>query len=351
MVLLLSWLVLPALVTSECAGEAIVFNFGDSNSDTGGNMYGLGVNVPPPHGRLFRQHAGSGRLCDGRLVVDFLCEGLNISYLSPYLEALGSAFKHGADFAIAGSGTQASASNPLSLHVQVLQFLRFKSRSLELLDQGSKDMISEEGFRSALYMFDIGQNDLYGAFASSNFSEKVKSTVAEIKNAVQTLYDSGGKNFWIHNTGPFGCMPDRLSLRKDDADLDPYGCLMALNRGARELNSRLSDVCDELSSELKNATVVYVDMYSIKYDLIANYSKYGFESPVMACCGYGGPPYNFDPSRRCGSAGCQVCPVGSQYISWDGVHYTEAANAVVASKIISKEYSKPPVSLDYFCSA
>lgn len=334
---------------SECGSGAVVFNFGDSNSDTGGFMAGLGRNIPPPHGRLFHQH--SGRLCDGRLSIDFLCENLTINYLSPYLEALGSDFNHGANFAIAGAGTQASASYPLSLHVQVLQFLQFKSRSLELLNQGSKGMISEQGFQNALYMFDIGQNDLYGAFASLNFNESIKSTVAEIKNAIQTIYDSGGKNFWVHNTGPFGCLPQRLSIRKDDAKLDPYGCLVSLNDGAKELNSRLSAICDELSSELKNATVVYVDIYSIKYDLVANYSKYGFESPVMACCGYGGPPYNYNSSRGCGAPECQVCPVGSLYISWDGVHYTEAANAIAASRILSTEYSKPPVKLAFFCSS
>lgn len=30
-----------------------------------------------------------------------------------------------------------------------------------------------------------------------------------------------------------------------------------------------------MRSELKDATVVYVDIYAIKYDLIANSSKYG----------------------------------------------------------------------------
>jgi len=92
---------------------------------------------------------------------------------------------------------------------------------------------------------------------------------------MQTIYDHGGKNFWVHNTGPFGCLPESISKNKDDSDLDPYGCVMTLNNGAKELNARLSTVCDELNSELENATVVYTDIYSIKYNLIANYSGYG----------------------------------------------------------------------------
>ena len=76
----------------------------------------------------------------------------------------------------------------------------------------------------------------------------------------------------------------------------------------------------------------------------------GFESPVMVCCGYGGPPYNFNSSIRCGASRSQACPVGSKYISWDGVHYTEAANAIAASKVLSAGFSKPRVKFSYFCS-
>lgn len=77
----------------------------------------------------------------------------------------------------------------------------------------------------------------------------------------------------------------------------------------------------------------------------------GFASPVMACCGLGGPPYNYDLNNQCGSSTAQACADGSKYISWDGVHYTEAANAIVAAKILSTDYSKPALKFDYFCNA
>ena len=59
---------------------------------------------------------------------------------------------------------------------------------------GSKYLIDEEGFHNALYMIDIGQNDLLLALYASNFTytqviEKIPSFLAEIKLAIQvSLY-------------------------------------------------------------------------------------------------------------------------------------------------------------------
>lgn len=68
----------------------------------------------------------------------------------------------------------------------------------------------------------------------------------------------------------------------------------------------------------------------------------------MACCGNGGPPYNYNMRVTCGYPGSQVCEDGSRFISWDGIHYTEAANTIVASKILSTAYSIPPIPFDFF---
>lgn len=48
------------------------------------------------------------------------------------------------------------------------------------------------------------------------------------------------------------------------------------------------------------------------------------ESTQKACCGIGGD-YNFNITMVC-SAETPVCPNPNQFISWDGIHLTEAAN-------------------------
>ncbi|WOL01506.1 hypothetical protein Cni_G10223 [Canna indica] len=139
------------------------------------------------HGRAFFHHS-SGRLCDDHLVIDFLCESLNTRYLSLYMEPLGSDFSNGANFAIAGSKTWPS-NMPFALAIQVMQFRRFKMRSLELIAQGAKVPIDTEGFQNALYANDIGQNDLSAAFyenaSYAQVIERIPSVIHEIRKAIE----------------------------------------------------------------------------------------------------------------------------------------------------------------------
>lgn len=51
--------------------ECVVFNFGDSNSDTGGRVAAGFESILPPYGSTFFG-GPAGRFCDGRLILDFL---------------------------------------------------------------------------------------------------------------------------------------------------------------------------------------------------------------------------------------------------------------------------------------
>ncbi|KAJ8573672.1 hypothetical protein K7X08_010183 [Anisodus acutangulus] len=326
----------------------IIFNFGDSNSDTGGYPAAHGIRFGFPDGRTFF-HQTSDRLCDGRLILDFLCESLNMSYLTPYLESVRPNFKNGANFAIGGASTLPK--NVLfSLSTQVLQFVRF----LQLQSKGLDDLV-EQDFKNAIYMIDIGQNDLAGAFTYLSQSQVIgliPSFIAEIQDAILGIYKRGGRNFWVYNTGPLGCLPQKVATRNASNlnDLDDYGCIKSMNEAAKAFNNQLRALCEQLRLQIKDATIVYVDMYAIKYDLIANASTYGIQNPLMICCGYGGPPYNYNSNITCRQSGCTLCEEGSAYVSWDGVHYTEFANSIVASKILSTNYSTPPLDLHHFCT-
>lgn len=51
----------------------VLFNFGDSNSDTGGVAAAGGIRIMPPEGRTYFGRP-TGRLSDGRVIIDFICE-------------------------------------------------------------------------------------------------------------------------------------------------------------------------------------------------------------------------------------------------------------------------------------
>lgn len=67
---------LAIFIPSTTSTSPTLINFGDSNSDTGGVLAGAGLPIGLPHGITFF-HRGTGRLGDGRLIIDFFCEFLN----------------------------------------------------------------------------------------------------------------------------------------------------------------------------------------------------------------------------------------------------------------------------------
>lgn len=61
---------------------------------------------------------------------------------------------------------------------------------------------------------------------------------------------------------------------------------------------------------------------------------------------------NYDGQVACGqtivlngsSITAKGCKDSTEYVNWDGIHYTEAANKYVASQILTGKYSDPPFS-------
>jgi hypothetical protein len=108
----------------------------------------------------------------------------------------------------------------------------------------------------------------------SNFSQCTLDNEAFL-GQVQILYDNGARKFWIHGTGALGCLPALVVREKGEHDAN--GCLAGVNRAAKAYNKKLSQLCDEMRFHLKGATVVYTDMFAIKYDFVANHTKYGMK--------------------------------------------------------------------------
>ncbi|KAM7509919.1 hypothetical protein LguiB_008794 [Lonicera macranthoides] len=336
-----------------------IYNFGDSNSDTGGRSAAIGE-VLPPNGETFFGKP-SGRFCDGRLLIDLIAEELNLPYLGAYLDSIGTNFRHGANFATGGSSILPGGYSPFHLDLQISQFIQFKSRTTALYKQLSHDKTFKsnlprpEEFSKALYTFDIGQNDLAHGFQYTN-EAKVRASIPNIlhlfSKAVNQLYKEGARFFWVHNTGPIGCLPYSVIYdRSKPGNLDQNGCVEPQNEVAQEFNRQLRYKVSRLRVQLPQAAFTYVDVYSAKYTLISHAKNQGFEDPLKFCCGsyYG---YHVDCGKKVtvnGTVYGNACINPSKHISWDGIHYSEAANLIVAKVVLNGSLSEPTNSIAESC--
>ncbi|XP_057415585.1 GDSL esterase/lipase At3g26430-like isoform X1 [Lotus japonicus] len=342
----LALLLVPCPVSCErqCNFPAI-FNFGDSNSDTGAISAAF-EQAPPPNGITFF-HNPAGRFSDGRLVIDFIALELTLQPPDP----------------------PSDLRTQPGLRVVIVPYRWMFSLNSSLVSNqdpnsfANKNLLpKEEYFSEALYTFDIGQNDLTAGLKLNLTTEQVKAYIPDVlgqfSNVIKNVYGEGGRSFWIHNTGPLGCLPytlDRYPVSA--AQIDEFGCAKPFNEMAQYFNSKLKKTVEQLRIELPKAAIVYVDVYTAKYTLITHAQKYGFDKGVIACCGHGGK-YNFNNGARCGASkmvnGKKVviaksCKDPSVRILWDGIHYTEAANNWVFQQIANGSFSDPPMSLTRVC--
>ncbi|XVF16420.1 hypothetical protein REPUB_Repub10bG0029200 [Reevesia pubescens] len=342
---------------SGCGFPAI-YNFGDSNSDTGGISAAL-TEITPPNGETFFGHP-AGRACDGRLIIDFIAENLKLPYLSAYLDSVGSNFRHGANFATGGSSVRPPGYSPFNLGVQISQFIQFKARTTALYNQLSlnrripltiSNLPRPAEFTQALYTLDIGQNDLAHGFQVTTEKQvlaSISDIIGQLSQAIHLLYKEGARFFWVHNTGPLGCLPYTVLYDKlKPGNLDTNGCVMPQNKAAMKFNRQLKDKISWLRTQLPFAKFTYVDVYSAKYALVSNAKSLGFVDLVNFCCGsfYG---YHINCGKKAIVYG-NPCYHPSKHISWDGIHYSQAANIWVSERILNGSFSDPPVPIQDAC--
>ncbi|XP_022895372.1 GDSL esterase/lipase At5g14450-like [Olea europaea var. sylvestris] len=165
-------------------------------------------------------------------------------------------------------------------------------------DYVSSRLPKPEDFSKALFTLDIGQNDIAAAIRKKSIEFQqvtvpniVSQFTAQIRVSSRVnhfhlflgsrgywvLYNKGARTFWIHNTGPIGCLPISTIKFRDPPPgyLDEHGCIESQNDMARHFNKQLKVEIVKLRTELSAAAIVYVDMYRAKYELISNAKNEG----------------------------------------------------------------------------
>merc|ERR1711879_299103 len=103
-------------------------------------------------------------------------------------------------------------------------------------------------------------------------------------------------------------------------------------------NDILQKKLGEFRAQYKGSVLVYADTWNAYKAVLVNYKKFNFQEPFKACCGAGGGTLNFDLHSLCGSTGTSACSNPQNFISWDGIHFTEAMHAVLTNMFFHQGY-------------
>ncbi|RCV20584.1 hypothetical protein SEVIR_4G066400v4 [Setaria viridis] len=345
-----------------------LFNFGDSLGDTGNicvNMTAadqlLLTVAHPPYGMTYFGRP-TCRCSDGRLVIDFLAQELGLPLLPPS-KLRGADFRRGANMAIVGGtaldfaflesiGLGYPVWNNGAMNVQI-QWLR------DILPSVCGGGAPPGGPRcrahlaKSLFVFGpFGGNDynamLFFGFTTEharNYTPKIVDTVA---SGVEQLIQLGAVDIIVPGALPVGCFAVYLTFlpSSNPADYDEYGCLKPLNELSVYQNALLQRRLAGIRERHPAARIIYADYYGHVERMIRSPARFGFrDGAVPACCGAGGGRFNFELDARCGMKGAAACPDPSTHESWDGVHFTEAVNRLIAEGWLRGPYCHPPVVL------
>nr|ADQ08656.1 GDSL-lipase [Sorghum bicolor] len=340
-------------------GITAIYSLGDSITDTGN----LVKEAPPgmfetikhlPYGATFGHP--TGRCSDGLLMIDFLAQDLGLPFLNPYL-GKNKSFDHGVNFAVAGAtavdpADQYNVTVPVpvasnSLKVQLRWFKDFLKYTF-----GTDQEIRRRLRTSLVLVGEIGGNDYNYAFFEdkpvAEVEKLIPGVVKTIIDAAKEVLDMGASRVIVPGNFPIGCVPGYLAMnaaKSEPADYDSAGCLRELNDFAAKHNSRLRRAVADLQASYPHAAVAYADYFDSFLTLLHNASLLGFDaaSTRKACCGAGGGEYNFDWRRMCGFNGAAACAEPSTYLSWDGIHMTQAAYRAMSRLIYHGKYLHPQI--------
>ncbi|CAN6299539.1 unnamed protein product [Urochloa humidicola] len=328
-----------------------VFAFGNSLTDTGNAailpVTAGGPFTQPPYGETYFGHP-SGRSCDGRLIIDFLVKKLKVPEPTPYLAGrTGADFLNGTNFAVSGATALdpaflASKGITSSVPISLGNETRWFQNVVQLL-MNSSDIAKQRKMMasSVFYVGEMGVNDYFFALSSDSSINLAVSLVPHIiraiRSALTAMIAAGARTLVVTGMLPIGCEPQQLALFPGGpGDYDPTtGCIKRFNIVAELHNLALNAMLGELRLAHPGRSLLYADIYSPVVRAVASPAAYGFgDVPLAACCGGGGGPYNFNFAAFCTTPQSTACADPAKSISWDGIHFTEAANKFIAGAML-----------------
>ncbi|KAB1218481.1 GDSL esterase/lipase APG [Morella rubra] len=321
-----------------------IITFGDSVVDVGNNDYLATIYKAnyPPYGRDFVNHKPTGRFCNGKLATDLIAETLGfktyaLAYLSP--QASGKNLLIGANFASAASGYDekaATINHAIPLSQQLEYYKEYKTKLTKVA--GSKKAASI--IKDAIYILSAGSSDFLQNYYINPLVNKAYTPdeyasilVGTFSKFVKDLYGLGARKLGVNSLPPLGCLPAAITLLGFN---EKRSCVSRANTDAQGFNKKINTAAANLQKQLPGLKIVVFDIYKPLYDLVQSPSKNGFLEARRGCCGTGTIEFT---SLLCNPKTPGTCSNATQYVFWDSVHPSEAANQILADALISQGIS------------
>ncbi|KAL0354605.1 UNVERIFIED_CONTAM: GDSL esterase/lipase APG [Sesamum radiatum] len=325
-------------VTAQVTLVPAIITFGDSVVDVGNNDY---VNTIfkanyPPYGRDFKNQEATGRFCNGKLATDITAENLGFTsyppaYLSP--KASGKNLLLGSNFASAGAGYDEHTSllsHVIPLSQQLEYYKEYQGKLAKVA--GSKKAASI--IKDALYLVSAGSSDFIQNYYVNPFLNKAYTPdqyssylVGIFTSFVKSLYGLGARRIGVTSLPPLGCLPAARTI----FGFHESGCVSRINTDAQQFNKKINSAATQLQKQLPDLKIVVFDVFKPLYDLVADPKKNGFTEATRGCCGTGTVETT---SLLCNPKSYGTCTNASQYVFWDSVHPSQAANQILADSLI-----------------
>ena len=280
--------------------------FGDSLSDNGNLAEFLGSNFPNPPS--YQDSFTNGPVANALLasrIGQTLTPSLWVTGFKDIHNLFGAGYVPGTNYSGAGATAAASAVGGLAPTINLPQ----QVAAYGLASGGKADP-------NALYVVEIGGNDVRQAALQSTGTTAVTTGVNAELQAVQSLAQAGAKNFLVVNVPNVGVIPEFTQ--------DNSSKVAAATLYSQQYNALLASGLAGLALPA-STSVTQFDLYNYNAGLIANAAALGFSNTTDRC--FTSTPASASTIAACGPNGANI----SQFFYWDSIHPSARVQALWAT--------------------